>query len=87
MPGWLADAGFVVDEPTIKYVPVGPWPKNRKLKDIGGYFLSQMLEGWMENYSIGLFTRAGWDPVEVHAMLGKVRREIQNPGIHAFTRA
>lgn len=87
MAGWLADAGFKVEEPLIKVVPVGPWPKNRKLKEIGHYFLAQMLEGGMENYSMALFTKAGWDPIEVHALLGHVRKEIQNPAIHSFTKA
>jgi hypothetical protein len=68
-------------------VPVGPWPKDRRLKDIGRYFLSQMLEGGMENYSMGLFTKAGWEPTELHAMLGRVRAKIIDPKVHSFTRA
>lgn len=46
-----------------------------------------MLEGGMENYSIAMFTKSGWHPIEVHALMEKVRRELLNPGIHAFIRA
>ena len=87
MEDWLLKAGFDPVKKTTKIVPVGPWPKDKKLKELGAYFLSQMLEGGMENYSMGLFTKAGWTPTEVHAMLGNVRAEIRNPKIHAFTRA
>jgi hypothetical protein len=41
----------------------------------------------MENYSIAMFTNAGWDPIEVYAILRKVRRELINPGIYAYIRA
>jgi hypothetical protein len=87
MAGWLAEVGFEDVKVETMIVPVGPWPKDRRLKEIGRYFLSQMLEGGMENYSLGLFTKAGWTATEVHAMLGQVRGEILNPKIHSFTRA
>lgn len=87
MGDWMAGAGFEDVKVTTMIVPVGPWPKDPKLKEIGRYFLSQMLEGGMENYSLALFTRAGWTATEVHALLGLVRKEIMNPKIHSFTRA
>jgi SAM-dependent methyltransferase len=87
MGGWLEDAGFHLNEPTIKFVPIGVWPKDPKLKEIGAFWLSQMLEGGMENYSILMFTKAGWDPIEVHALLGKVRKDLMNPGIHTYIKA
>lgn len=85
--GWMEQVGFeaVVERDMI--VPVGPWPKDRRLKNIGRYFLCNMLDGGIENYTMALFTRAGWGPVSVHAMLGGVRKELLDPKIHAFTRA
>jgi hypothetical protein len=41
----------------------------------------------MENYSMMLFTKAGWEATSVHALLGKVRTELKDPGMHTFTRA
>jgi hypothetical protein len=87
MAGWLEEVGFVNVEVHTKLVPVGAWPKDRKLKEIGRYFLAQMLQGGMENYSMQLFTKAGWTETGVHAMLGQVRAEITDPRIHGFTRA
>lgn len=85
--GWLSDAGFEEVEEHDEIVPIGPWPRDRRLKDIGRYFLSNMLEGGVENYTLMLFTKAGWDETSVHAMLGEVRKDLNNPRIHAFTRA
>jgi SAM-dependent methyltransferase len=87
MAGWMEEAGFENVAVTDRIVPVGPWPRDRKLKNIGRYFLSNMLEGGVENYTLALFTKAGWDETSVHAMLGGVRQELLNPRIHAFTRA
>lgn len=87
MAGWLRGVGYHFVAESTRVVPIGMWPKNPRLKNIGRYFLSQMLEGGMENYSIGLFTKAGWSALEVHALLGSVRKEIQDPRIHLFTRA
>jgi hypothetical protein len=32
-----------------------------------------------------LFTKAGWDPVSVHALLGEVRQQVKDPKMHSFT--
>ncbi|KIM94449.1 hypothetical protein OIDMADRAFT_136312 [Oidiodendron maius Zn] len=87
MAGWLEEVGFVDINVHTRLVPVGPWPKDKKLKEIGRYFLAQMLQGGMENYSMALFTKAGWTDIGVHAMLGDVRQEITDPRVHSFTRA
>lgn len=87
MSRWMREAGFEDVVMADEIVPVGPWPRNKRLKDIGRYFLSNMLEGGVENYTLMLFTKAGWDETSVHAMLGGVRRDLLDPKIHAFTRA
>jgi len=49
--------------------------------------LAQMLECGMENYSMGLFTNAGWGGEQVRVMIARVRSEITDPKVHSFTRA
>lgn len=49
--------------------------------------MAQMLQGRIENYSIQLFTKAGWSKTGVHAMLGQVRARITDPKVYSFTRA
>jgi len=85
MNGWLVQAGFKDVADLKKALPCGPWPKNARLKNIGKYHLSQLLDGAVENYSIRLFTLAGWNITETHVMCAEVRNELRNPRIHTFT--
>lgn len=114
VPRWLEEAGFAEVQALSRLVPVGAWPKEGRLKEIGRWHLSHMLHGGMysfssglrtqteiltsamltalrgegmENYSMMLFTRAGWDPAAVHALLREVEREVQDPMMHSFTKA
>jgi hypothetical protein len=44
MADWLREAGFEGVE-TKKLIPVDPWPKDKKLKEIGKYYRVHMLDG------------------------------------------
>lgn len=66
--------------------PIGTWPKDPKLKEMGRYFRAQMVEVAMESYSLALFTRfGGWKPVEVQVLLAHLRAEFQSNKVHAYT--
>lgn len=41
----------------------------------------------MENYTMALFTRNGWDEREVQVLLAKVRQEILSNKMHTYTKA
>ena len=45
MPAWLRDAGFEYVDSVEKIVPIGPWPREKKLKEIGRYYQVHLLEG------------------------------------------
>jgi SAM-dependent methyltransferase len=45
VPGWLRDVGFKNVKLLPKLVPIGPWPKDPKLKEIGRWYLSHLLYG------------------------------------------
>lgn len=45
VPGWLEDVGFEHISVDTRKIPVGPWPKDPKLKEIGRWYLSHMLYG------------------------------------------
>ena len=83
LEGWMKDAGFenVVHE---KFrLPIGPWPKDKHLKDIGAWNLVQLEDG-LEGFTLRLFTQfLGWKTEEVHVMLAKVRKDMRDPKIHA----
>jgi hypothetical protein len=43
--GWLREVGFENLRVVERVIPVGSWPKNRRLKVLGAYYLSHMLDG------------------------------------------
>lgn len=80
----LERVGFV--EVTVREfkLPIGPWPKQKRLRDAGLLQLSAMLEG-LEGLSLRLFKfYEGWSMDELHVLLAKVRTELRDPGCHAY---
>ncbi len=80
----LGEAGFV-DITQRRYAwPIGSWPRDRKLKEIGRWHALNMDMG-LEALSLALLTRVmGWTQAEVLALCAEVRKDIRNPKIHAY---
>lgn len=83
----IEEAGFVdVHEERYK-IPIGPWARDTTLKEAGhlqhGHW-NAGLEGW----AMWLLTHFGepepWTKEEVQLYLAKVRKELNNPHIHAY---
>ncbi|PGH14485.1 hypothetical protein AJ79_02978 [Helicocarpus griseus UAMH5409] len=84
LKGWFKEAGFVNITERKFIVPFTPWPKDRKLKEIGAWNNLQSLEG-VEGWSMALLTRDGrMSPEEVQRHLVEVRKDMANPAIHAY---
>lgn len=65
-------------------VPVGQWPKDGKLKEIGKFNFVATLTG-IDSYSLALLTRVlGWDIESTHVFLASVRKELRSPKVHAY---
>ncbi|WEW59053.1 hypothetical protein PRK78_004521 [Emydomyces testavorans] len=85
-PGLLRQAGFQDVELTEKVVPIGTWPKDKKLKTRGRYFMAQFLGHALETYTLALFTRtAGWTTDEVYDLIGGVAEEMSTNKMHLYT--
>ncbi|CAO2647495.1 Nn.00g084170.m01.CDS01 [Neocucurbitaria sp. VM-36] len=80
----LEKAGFV-DCMVLEFkLPIGPWPKQKRLRDAGLLQLSAMLEG-IEGLSLRLYTYyAGWSLDELKVLLAKVRSELRDSACHAY---
>jgi len=82
LAGWARDAGFVNVHHEIFKLPIGPWAKDERMKEIGACNLLQLLEG-LEAFTLGLFTRVlGWSPERVHAFLISVRKDVKDRKVH-----
>ncbi|KAJ5593165.1 hypothetical protein N7537_010069 [Penicillium hordei] len=87
MQGAMEKAGFVDIQEKLYKIPLGPWPKDKVLKEAGQLQYAHWvtaLEGW----AMWLLTKFGapkpWSSEEVQIYLSKVRAELRNPRTHAY---
>jgi hypothetical protein len=77
LEGWIKDAGFTNVETRVLPFPVGTWPKNRRLKEIGAFNLVHFLEG-LEPISLRCFVHGlGWKLEEVQVFLAQLNTEFK----------
>ena len=80
----MREAGFVDVEEHILKLPVGPWPKDNRLKRVGLFEMVNMDEG-VEGLSMMAFTRAlNWSPERVHLFLADVRKQAKDRSVHSY---
>lgn len=84
LEGWLEDAGFK-DVAAKRYVwPVGTWPIDKHLKDVGAWNFLQVMEG-LEAFLYVILKRAlGYSKEEIDVVCAKIRKEMKDPRIHAY---
>lgn len=82
----IREAGFVdVEERTYK-LPVGVWPKDPKLKEIGYWnyhYCMEGCEGWALYPLLKIF---GWSMEDTQLYIAKFRNELKNKNNHAYYR-
>ncbi|OQV09648.1 Methyltransferase domain-containing protein [Cladophialophora immunda] len=80
----MEEAGFVDVQEHILKLPVGSWPKDQRLKEVGLFETVNMTEG-IQGLTIMLFTRClHWTAAEVESFLLEVRRDVKNRAIHSY---
>lgn len=80
----MEEAGFVDVKEHILKLPVGSWPKDRRLKQVGLLESVNMTEG-IQGLTMMLFTRClHWTPAEVEVFLSRVRRDVKDRKIHCY---
>jgi len=84
LKGWMEQAGFVdIVEKSFK-IPLNPWPKDPKLKEIGRFMLVGMCEG-MEGFVTALYTGVlGWTVDDVQKFLKEYLTEMKNRKNHIY---
>ena len=80
MTGWATQAGFLAENLTHKkfVLPHGPWPKDKRLKEIGMFtrlYMNMSLDGFAL-FPIGQIL--GWTLEEVQDLVGKMRGAIND---------
>ncbi|SCO76926.1 related to TAM domain methyltransferase [Fusarium oxysporum] len=80
----LIAAGFENVREEIRKMPLGSWPKDPKLKEIGKYQSIQEAQA-IESYTPQIFSAVlGWSQEEIQVFMAKVKNEIKDPSIHLY---
>ena len=81
---WMQDAGFQNVSVIKTPLPLGVWPKDKRLKKIGLYNWTQLWEG-LEGMSLRLYIDLlGWRREELEHLLMQVRHDLRDRKIHAM---
>ncbi len=82
---WMKDAGFVDVQTKVHKLPLGTWPKDKRLKEIGAWTRLVLMDEGMEAMTMELLTEVmKWSVEEVQVLLAKVRPEVIKSEVHAY---
>jgi len=81
---WMEDAGFInVVEKDYKF-PVGRWPADTRMKELGMWFRAYFEDG-MEGYAMALLTRVlKWEYAEAQVFFAHLRAAFKDKRVHAY---
>jgi len=84
MEGWTKDAGFQNVKVDTMRLPVGSWPRDPRLKEVGTLMDVNFIEG-VEAFTAALFKDVlGWPQDDVTALNENVRSAIRKGDAHAI---
>lgn len=83
---WITDAGFEDVTEVVYVVPLGPWPKDPQLKELGKWESVAAPEA-VEAYGLRLFTQIlGWSSAEARTLQERVKKQLRERSVHAYTK-
>ncbi|KAM0378678.1 hypothetical protein ACHAPY_006385 [Fusarium culmorum] len=85
--GWkdkMVKAGFVDVHQEIRKIPIGGWPKDPILKEVGKCQVIQSCAA-IDSYTPMLLGKfLGWGQDEVQILMAKAKKELRDPAIHIY---
>ncbi|KAL1981103.1 hypothetical protein VTN96DRAFT_3086 [Rasamsonia emersonii] len=83
---WVTDAGFEDVTEKVYVVPLGPWPKDPRLKELGKWETVVAPES-VEAYGLRLYTQIlGRSPEEARTQQERVKKQFRERSLHAYTK-
>jgi hypothetical protein len=80
----MRDAGFINVVVQEVKAPIGPWPKDKRLREAGVYGLVGLIDG-LAGLSLRVFTQIlGWSVNEMEALLMQARAEWRRKSVHSY---
>ncbi|KIW20703.1 hypothetical protein PV08_01280 [Exophiala spinifera] len=83
---WMIDAGFQDVREVVHKIPIGPWPKDPKLKELGKLMRVQMTQS-VPSFMLAYFVRIlGYSREYTEVVMAQVKREFRDPTLHLYLR-
>ncbi|KAG4416324.1 hypothetical protein IFR04_010543 [Cadophora malorum] len=80
----ITEAGFVNVVEQVYKTPLGGWPADAKLRELGQWALLGFDTG-LEGYALATLTRVlGWTPTQVHVFLAQLRVAARDRRTHSY---
>ena len=80
----MRDAGFTEISEIIFKVPSNPWPRDRRLKEIGQLELINVTEG-ASAFGLRVFSETfNWSKEKIEGYLALLRRDVKNRSYHQY---
>lgn len=87
MRAGIEKAGFIDVHEKVYKIPIGTWPKDPLLKEVGRLGYHHALSG-MEGWGMWLLTNHGvpkpWTKQDVQVYVAKLQAEIKTPQYHSY---
>ncbi|EDU49821.1 conserved hypothetical protein [Pyrenophora tritici-repentis Pt-1C-BFP] len=81
----MKDAGFINVTDEVFKLPMGTWPRSKRLRTIGRLEQIMILEGGFEAYMLRGYTQMlGGRPEDLQIILALAKREVRDPAVHTY---
>jgi len=81
---WMEEAGFTDVQSSLIKIPLGNWPADPRLKEVG-IFARMAIEQGLEGFALYICTNVlGWKYDEVQVLCAKVKAALRNRSYHAY---
>lgn len=81
----MRDVGFTNVQDEVYKLPMGPWPRSKRLRTVGRMEQIMILDGGFEAYMLRGYTQVlGGRPEDLQATLAHAKREVRDPSIHTY---
>ncbi|KAK2795571.1 hypothetical protein FQN51_000425 [Onygenales sp. PD_10] len=81
----LVDAGYINIREEIKRFPIGAWPKDPHLKELGRFWMENIVSG-VEVYTLGFIGKVlDWDEAECRVLIAKATAELRDRKNHLYS--
>jgi hypothetical protein len=81
----MKDASFTNVQDEIYKLPMGPWPRSKRLRTIGKLEQIMILEGVFEAYMLRGYTQVlGGKAEDLQIILALAKREVRDPNVHTY---